>query len=131
MSNKNTNPFDVIEIDTNAIVANPTDEPVKWSDFAKQQLLSGTPIEAKELVGIEFDILRAKKFDSAFEGQDHAWYCVVRKVGDPEVYAVTLGGQAVVEILDAYASTGSTRPLRVKLGFHDGGKYNGYYTFEM
>lgn len=131
MSNKTSNPFEIVDIDPKAIIATPDAEPFRWSDFAKQALLSGTPIKAEELVGCEFDILRAKYFDSAFEGQDHAWYCVIRKVDDAEVYAVTLGGQAVVEILDAYAAMGNTRPLRVKLAYHQGGKFNGYYTFEM
>lgn len=130
--NKNTaNPFDkVIEVDNQAIIAVPTDEPFEWRKFAEERLLTGTPITAEELVNKTFDIMRAKRFDSSFEGQDHAWYCVVRPVGQDEVFAVTLGGQAVVEILDAYASTGNTRPLRVKLGFVAGGKYNGYYIFE-
>jgi len=130
MNNNSKNPFDQIEIDPRAIIASPDETPVVWSDFARQALLTGTPITAEELVNKEFDILRAKVFDSSFEGQDHAWYCIVRIVGETEVYAVTLGGGAVVEILDAFAATGNNRPLRVKLGFHTGGKYAGYYTFE-
>lgn len=131
MSNKELSPFDQIETDHSEIVAAPNAEPLKWSDFAKKNLLAGDPITAQELVNREFDILRAKRFDSSFEGQDHAWYCVVRPTDTGEVFSVTLGGQAVVEVLDAFANAGITNPLRVKLGYHDGGKFNGYYTFEM
>jgi len=112
------------------IVAIPTDEPMQWGEFARSHFLSGTPSTAEELAGKVFDILRAERFDSSFEGQNHAWFCVVRVVGETEVYSVTLGGQVVVPILDAYAGMGSTRPLRVKLTHKSGGKYGGYYTFE-
>jgi hypothetical protein len=130
MQPKNPTPFDEITINGKEIVARPNNEPVLWSEFARQAFLTGTPITAEDLVGKTFDILRAKLFDSSFEHQDHAWYCVVRPVDQDEVFAVTLGGQAVVEILDAYAATGNDRPLRVALAYHQGGKFNGYYTFE-
>lgn len=129
MSNNRNNPFD-IEITGKEIIATPNETPVVYGDFARANYLTGTPITAEELNGKTFDILRAKVFDSSFEGQDHAWYCVVRPVGETEIFAVTLGGQAVVETLDAFAATGETRPLRVKLVYKAGGKFNGYYTLE-
>lgn len=128
-NDKSPQPWD-IDVDPNAIIAQPDAEPFEWRKFAEQQYLTGTPVTAEDLIGKEFDILRAKLFLSSFEGQDHAWYCVVREVGEKEVKAVTLGGQAVVEILDAYAATGNNRPLRVKLAFTQGGKFQGYYSFE-
>lgn len=120
------NPFS----DPKEIVANPKEEPIVWRDFARQLGLAGTPISAKELVGTEIDILRAKQFESSFPGQDHAWYCVVRPVGSEELFSVVLGGGAVVEILDAFAQTGMSRAIRVTLGWKDGGKFSGYYTLE-
>lgn len=130
MSNNGISLFEPIEINPAEFLAEPEAEPVEWAQFARSKFLTGTPIEAKELVGKTFDVLRAKRYNSVFEGQDHAWYCVVRPVDQDEVFATTLGGGAVVEVLDAYAVAGNTRPLRVKLAFHESGKYNGYYSFE-
>jgi hypothetical protein len=128
--NNNPTPFDTIEINSKEIIASPNDAPLVFGDFARKNYLTGTPIEAVKLVDTTFDILRAKSFESSFEKQDHAWYCIVRPVGQDEVFAVTLGGAAVVEVMDAFAQTGETRPLRVTLRYHEGGKYNGYYSFE-
>lgn len=114
----------------NEIIATPDAAPVVWSDFARSIGLRGTPIAAQELVGKTFDILRAKKFDSTFSGQDHAWYCVVRLKDETELLSVTLGGSAVVEILDAFANSGIDAPLRVTLAWNAGGKFNGYYSLE-
>lgn len=115
---------------SNEIVAVPDQTPLVWSEFAKSIGLRGTPIGAKELVGTTFDILRARAFDSNFPGQGHAWYCVIRPIETDELFSVVLGGGAVVEILDAFAKSGMTQPLRVTLGWKDGGKFSGYYTLE-
>jgi hypothetical protein len=130
MNKQLVNPFDEISIDKDALSIRADQEPLDWSQFAQQAFLTGEPTTAEELVGKTFDIMHAKKFDSSFDGQDHAWYCVVRPVGQDQAFAVTLGGQAVIEVLDAYAASGGTRPLRVKLGFKSGGKFKGYYQFE-
>lgn len=127
---KSNNPFDPIEIDDKSIVASPEMQPLQWGELARKMLLTGTPITAEELVGKTFDILRAKRFDSSFEGQDHAWYCVIRPVDQDEVFAVVLGGGAVVEVLDAVAKMGISQPLRATLQYHQSGKFGGYYTFE-
>lgn len=128
-------PTNVIENDPFAgdnreIVAIPDQTPLVWSEFAKSIGLRGTPISAKDLVGTTFDILRAKQFESSFKDQGHAWYCVVRPAETDELFSVVLGGGAVVEILDAFAKSGMIQPLRVTLGWKDGGKFGGYYTLE-
>lgn len=112
------------------IVATPDQAPLVWSEFAKSIGLRGTPISAQELIGKTFDILRAKRFDSSFEKQSHAWYCVIRPVDTDELYSVVLGGGAIVEIIDAFAKSGMTQPLRFTLGWSESGKYSGYYTLE-
>lgn len=130
MNNKIVNPFDAVEIDPNLIVTDESAEPLDWSQFAKESHITGTPIKAEELVDMTFDILRCKKFDSEFEGQDHCWFCIVRPVGQDEVFQTTLGGGAVVEVLDMYAAKGGNRPLRVTLGMTKGGKFGKYYSFK-
>jgi len=130
MKEKLENPFDIITNDGKAIATQADLQPLDWSQFAKQAGLRGTPITAEELVNKTFDIMRAKRFESSFEGQDHAWFCIVKPEGQDEMFEVTLGGQAVVEILDAYAASGLSNPLRVHLTYKAGGKYKGYYNFE-
>jgi len=112
------------------IVATPDATPVVWSEWAKKIGLRGTPIGAKELVGTTFDILRAKQFESSFKENMHAWYCVVKPENTDELFSVVLGGGAVVEILDAFAQSGMSQPLRVELAWSEGGKFNGYYYFK-
>lgn len=130
MNDKLVNPFDTITNDGHAITTQSDALPLDWSQFAKQSGLRGTPATAEDMVNKTFDITRAKRFESSFEGQDHAWFCIVRPVGQDESFEVTLGGQAVVEILDAYAASGLNNPLRVKLTYKAGGKFKGYYNFE-
>jgi hypothetical protein len=130
MYNKLENPFDVPTNDGKSITTEAELQPLDWSQFAKQAGLRGTPSTAEDMVNKTFDIMRAKKFDSSYEGQDHAWFCIVRPVDQDELFEITLGGQAVVEILDAYAASGLENPLRVKLTYKAGGKFKGYYNFE-
>lgn len=130
MNNQLVNPFDTITNDGKAITTQSDMTPLDWAHFAKQAGLRGTPIAAEELVNKTFDITRAKRFESSFEGQDHVWFCIVKPVEQDEVFEVALGGQAVVEILDAYAASGLANPLRVTLSYKKGGKFSGYYTFE-
>jgi hypothetical protein len=130
MNSQLVNPFDTVDNDGKAIVTQTDLQPLDWSQFAKQAGLRGTPITAEDLVNKTFDIMRAKRFESSFEGQDHAWFCIVRPIDQDETFEVTLGGQAVVEILDAYAASGLNNPLRVKLTYKAGGKFKGYYNFE-
>lgn len=130
MSNSSVTPFDEFAPNPKEIVATPDASPVVWSDFAKKLGIRGIPVSARELVGKTFDIYRAKQFDSSFQMQDHAWYCVVKPLDSDELYSVVLGGGAVVEILDAFAQSGMDAPLRVTLGWKEGGKFSGYYTLE-
>lgn len=130
MNTKLENPFDIPTNDSKAITTESDATPLDWSQFAKQAGLRGTPITAEEMVNKTFDILRAKRQESSFEGQDHFWFCIVRPIEQDERFEVVLGGGAVIEVLDAYAASGMKNPLRVKLGFKTGGKFKGYYTFE-
>lgn len=124
------NPFDKVSDNGNAIIAESDLQPLDWALFAKQAGLRGTPIKAEELVGKTFDIMRAKQQESAYEGQEHFWFCIVRPAGQDELFETVLGGGAVMEILDAYAKSGVKNPLRVTLDFVKGGRFKGYYQFK-
>lgn len=105
-------------------------QPLDYKQFMKSAGLAGEPITAEALVGKTFDILRAHKYDSAFEGQDYVWFCIVRVVDETELREVSLGGQTILPIIDAYSKSGMQNPLRVTLQYKQGGKFGGYYFFE-
>lgn len=130
MSENLNTPFDPEELNNREIIASPKAPVVVYGDYVRRAGLAGTPTTAEALVNQTFDILRAKPFDSAFEAQDHAWYCVVRPVDSDELFSVTLGGQAVVEVLDVFSQSNENGALRVTLRYKTGGKYSGYYYFE-
>lgn len=130
MSTNVPTPFDPEETNTREIIASPKAPVVNYGEYVRRAGLAGEPTTAENLVNTTFDILRAKPFDSSFEAQDHAWYCVVRPVDSDKLYSVTLGGQAVVEVLDIFSQSNENGALRVTLRYKQGGKYNGYYFFE-
>lgn len=130
MNVKLENPFDEVKSNGKVITTEANAEPLDWSLFAKQAGIRGTPKTAAELIDTTFDILRGKPFESSYEKQDHAWFCIVRPVGQDELFETTLGGQALVEILDAYAKSGLQNPMRVTLDFVKSGKNDGYYQFK-
>jgi hypothetical protein len=103
---------------------------VKLSDIMDSIAPMGQAIKAEDLAGEAFTIIRAKPYSSRFEGQDHAWFVVGAFYPDGDIFNTTLGGAAVVEVLDAWAAQGRAEPLVVKLVENEGGKYGRYYTLE-
>lgn len=104
--------------------------PVKLSDIVAQMGISGPQVPAEELVDQTFTILKAKSFDSAFAEDRHAYFCAIAIEGTGEIMTTVLGGQAVVDIIDALSAAGLDNPLTVTLRHKTGGKYNGYYVLE-
>lgn len=92
--------------------------------------LSGPRVPAEQLVDTTFTILRGKPFQSSFQEDAHAWFCVCKAKDGGEVFTTVLGGQAVVDILDALVATGLTNPLEVTLRQVSGGRFGRYYVLE-
>lgn len=109
------------------IVADPNAAPVSLAEILSQMGMGGRRVQSKELVGRTLDIIRAKPFASSFDESREAWFVVCRDVETGEQLTTVLGGGAVVEILEAYAATGSNKPFRVTLEWVEGGKFGGYY----
>ena len=105
-------------------------EPVKLGEVIDRYAPTGEKIEASELVGKEFTILRARAFNSRFEGQSHAYFVVGILEEDQKMYNTVFGGAAVVELLDQFIKAGFDRPLTVTLTLNEGGRYGRYYTLE-
>ena len=116
------NPF-VLPIDR-------TKEPVELASILQAMGLNGPRIPAEELVGQGFTILGAKAFQSSFKQDAHAYFCVCALEGTGEIITTVLGGQAVVDIIDALTAQHFDSPLKVRLNFKQGGAYGGYYFFE-
>jgi len=87
-------------------------------------------IKAKDLVGETFIIFKAKPFASKFDTANVPYFCHCTDAKHTEVWTTTLGGQAVTEVLSAYIALETGKPITVKLGFVEGGAYDGYYVFE-
>ena len=114
-----------------SMICDPTKEPISYIDVLREMGMAGVQVQAKQLVDKTFVILRAKQFDSSFQDDAHAYFCTIKPLDEAEPYTVVLGGQAVVEVLDAFVAYGSDQPLKVTLRYAEGqGKFSGYYFFE-
>jgi len=103
---------------------------VKLADILDQFAPIGVKLPADEVVNREFEIVRARPFESSYDQQDHAYFVVGYDPGDDLLFNTTLGGSAVVELLDLWSAANRAEPLIVKLVWNEGGKYKGYYTLE-
>jgi hypothetical protein len=103
-------------------------------------------------VGKTFVILEYRPIESAYEGSEVFYYVKGLIPDSGELFNTSLGGQAVVEVLNAFdalraahreaekfgdtaraaelEALGAIRPIQVTLGFKHQGKYSGYYVFE-
>jgi len=88
----------------------------------------GIGIKASELPGQWFYLLRAKAFESSYEGQDHAYYVVGRLVNDDKLFHTVLGGKQVVATLDKLVEAGLNVRAVMELKLVRGGKYGSYYV---
>ena len=133
MSNKNVSTGEIIEASHRpalAYVADKAQPAVSLTKILQEMGLSGPRVPAEQLVDVTFTILRAKPFQSSFNEEAHAWFCVCQEKGSSEVITTVFGGQAVVDILDALVATGLTNPLEVTLRRVSGGRFGRYYVLE-
>lgn len=75
-----------------------------WRDVRDKIAPQGTPIKAKDLVDRTFTILRMRAYQSQFADLGELVYWVVVVTDDGELLNCTLGGQAVVDVLDALST---------------------------
>jgi hypothetical protein len=133
MSKKDEATGEIIEVSPRpamAYVADKAQPAVSLTKVLQEMGLSGPRVPADQLVDTTFTILRAKPFQSSFSEDAHAWFCVCQAKDDGEVFTTVLGGQAVVDILDALVATGMTNPLEVTLRQVSGGRFGRYYVLE-
>ena len=103
----------------------------KAVEAAREQLDIGVNvIPAAELVGQRFIILSAKPFESRFEGQEFAYFCVCTDLKRSEMWGTVLGGGQPVSFITDYIGKGAPAPLGVTLVEKEGGRYGKYYVLE-
>lgn len=108
-----------------------TKETVKLSSILAEMGISGPRIPAESLIDQTFVIRAAKAFQSSYQEQAHAYFCVIAMVDTGEVLTSVLGGQAVVDIIDSLCAAGLDSPLEVTLRYKaGGGRFSGYYYLE-
>jgi hypothetical protein len=111
-------------------IADKTQPTVSLTKLLNDMGLAGVRVPASELIDRKFLIVRAKPFQSAYNEEAHAWFCVCIDPDINEVFTTVLGGKAVVDILDALTATGIDNPLEVTLRQVKGGRYGKYYVLE-
>jgi hypothetical protein len=111
-------------------IADKTQPTVSLTKLLNDMGLAGVRVPASELIDRKFMIIRAKPFQSAYNEEAHAWFCVCIDPDINEVFTTVLGGKAVVDILDALTATGIDNPLEVTLRQVKGGRYGKYYILE-
>ena len=111
-------------------IADKTQPTVSLTKLLNDMGLAGVRVPASELIDRKFLIIRAKPFQSAYNEEAHAWFCVCIDPDINEVFTTVLGGKAVVDILDALTATGIDNPLEVTLRQVMGGRYGRYYILE-
>lgn len=110
-----------------AIEARADKAPVLLAEVLQQMGLSGPRVPAEHLKGQTITIYRAKPFQSSFNKDRNAWFCVFSYEPGGELFTTVLGGTAVVEILEAFAALGGDQPLTVTIDWVESGAFGGYY----
>ena len=110
-------------------ITDPQAEPVTYDDVLAAMGMSGERIAAADLVGTTFTIIRAKPYVSSFDHSRRAYFCSIRLDGETEERTTTLGGKAIVDVIDEVIGLGVVSPLRVTLARMDGEKETDRYYY--
>lgn len=105
-------------------------EPMDLVKVNEQVQIMLNRVPAENLVDQRFVIMEAHAYQSSFQVQDHVYYCKCYNEQTGEWFGTSLGGQAVVDVLDALVKSGWNQPLRVTLRKVNSGQYGGYYILE-
>jgi len=89
-----------------------------------------TTYKAREIVERPINIIKMKKLDSDYNPGSSYFMCLCEFAGGSERFIVPIGGQVAMPILNLYYQNPDLPPLQVTLHYHEGGKYEGYYTLD-
>ena len=105
-------------------------KPVVLRTVLEDLNLVGPHTKAEDLKGQTFSIYKAQPFKSMGEKGGNAYFCHCLDEVNAEIFTTTLGGQAVVEMLELYFKHGPGAPIQVTLNWNEGGEYGGYWTID-
>jgi len=103
-------------------------KPRSLEDISKEYGIVAPHQAAKDLIGETFAIRALRRVESDLGGVGYYYFVLAVDPKTGEAYTTTLGGRAVVQILDRLIEKGVTDPVIVKLDFVKQGKYDGYYV---
>ena len=126
--------------------------PVDWRQLREQFDPQGDRIPATDLKDRTFTIVEFRPVESSLPGSTGIFYYVRALDDDGVLFNTTLGGQAVVEVLESFdalraayqeaknmgdderaeelSTLGANRPFTVTLRWKIGGRYEGYYYLD-
>ena len=105
-------------------------KPVVLRTVLEDLNLIGPHTKAEDLKGQTFSIYKAKPFKSMDAEGGNAYFCHCVDLESGEMFTTTLGGAAVVELLELYFKHGPGAPIQVTLNWNEGGEYGGYWTID-
>lgn len=107
-----------------------TTEPRTMDEVFQEAGIATETIEAAELVGKTFVILRMKEVPSEKRDQGTFFYAEVVLQGSDRVVGVALGGRVVMDKLITYARLNPGNAPMVTLIKRQGGRYGEYYDLK-
>ncbi len=87
-------------------------------------------MKAEELVDTTFIVFAAKRCLSGKYKDSVYYFCNCTDKEKSETFTTTLGGGAVVEMLDKYIAAEINKPFEITLRFIKEGSHDGYYVIE-
>ena len=103
-------------------------KPRTLADISEEYGIVAPHQAAKDLIGETFAIQAMRRVESNLGGVGYYYFVLALDPKTGESYTTTLGGQAVVQVLDRLIEKGVTDPVTVTLDFVEQGKYDGYYV---
>lgn len=105
-------------------------KPINLREEMESLGLIGPHIKAEDLVDQTFVVFAAKRCLSKKYPDSPYYFCNCTDKEKSETFSTTLGGAAVVEMLDKYIAAGVNKPFEVTLRFIEEGSHDGYYVIE-
>jgi len=104
-------------------------KPQTLEQLNKEYELTVLHQKAEVLVGETFTIFGMRKIPSDKPGPGYYYFCNCQDPESKELFTTSLGGQALIDMLDKVLAKQVKNPFTVTLDFVKGGDYDGYYIF--
>ncbi len=96
------------------------------SDLPGMAAFEGEPIKPHDLLGKPFELLAVKRLPSRKAKEGYFYVAQCRSADTRALFTTTLGGPAVLKVVNAWLRNGAKRPLKATLQEAEGGEYGHY-----